>query len=104
MALYNDCGREFIEYAIGDCGCQRAIDRAQQKNRKFVTANSGNGVAFPCCFAQCLRDMAQERVANSMTHRIVDRLETIEIEQQNRSRLCVRAQFILQHGVPVPAV
>ena len=40
MALYNDCGREFIEYAIGDCGCQRAIDRAQQKDRKFVTANS----------------------------------------------------------------
>ena len=62
-----------------------------QDQRELVAADAGEHVAVAEDAAQCLADAREQLVAGCVPERVVDLLEPVEVEQQQRS------------GAPVPA-
>ena len=68
-------------------GQQRAIDiGAGQHHRELVAAETRDGVGLAEHAADARRDALQDAVAGVMPHRVVDLLEAVQIEDQQRAR------------------
>jgi len=51
---------------------------------ELVAAESGDGVTEPECFAQAASDVGEETVPGVVTEAVIDKFETIEVEEQHR--------------------
>ena len=55
-----------------------------EEQRELVTAQAGDGVALPDAVLQPLGDVDQHRVAGGVPEAVVDRLEAVEVDEQQR--------------------
>src|SRR5690242_3238700 len=62
---------------------------------ELVTPEPGDGVAFPQAQPQAPRDLLEQTVAEGVAERIVDELEAVQVEEEERHRLAV-ALCVLQ--------
>ena len=58
-----------------------------QQDRELVAAEPGDRVALADAFLQALGELHQQQVADVVAERVVDLLEAVEVEQQQRQRL-----------------
>jgi hypothetical protein len=68
--------------AVASDGGIGTFDSGQQ-HRELVTTEAGDGVADARYFAQPHRHLLQHLVAGPMTERVVDGLETVEVDQEH---------------------
>ena len=64
----------------------------RQEDQELVAAVTADGVRLADARHQALRDRAQDLVADGVTERIVDVLETIAVEEQDRDAAAVAAR------------
>ena len=70
---------------VGDAGgrCQR-VGPVLQEHRELVATESGDGVPAAHRPSQAFRRAHQEGVAGGVAQRVVDNLEVVEVEEQDR--------------------
>ena len=74
-----------LEQALGELrGDLALISGRDVQDREFVAAEAGDRVALTDQALQSRRHRLEQRVADRMPERIVDRLEQVEIEDENR--------------------
>ena len=74
-----------LEQALGELrGHLALISSRDVQDREFVAAEAGDGVALAHQALQSRRHRLEQRVAYRMSERVVDRLEQVEIEDENR--------------------
>lgn len=54
-----------------------------EQDRELVTAETAGGVPAPAALAQALGDLDKQLVARAVTEAVVDRLEVVEVEQND---------------------
>ena len=64
----------------------------RQEDEELVAAVAADGVRLADARHQALRDRAQDLVADAVTERIVDVLETIAVQEQDRDAAAVAAR------------
>ena len=78
---------EQFDQPLGEYGrIDRSVDRSLDDG-KFIAAKPGNGIGLPRTLQQARADGLQKGIADRMAECIVDRLELIEIEAQQRQAL-----------------
>ena len=70
-----------------------------QQDHELVAGIAGNQIGSPQCSVQALGDFDQHLVASVMTQRIVDLLELIEVDEQDRELLGVGAGVIVRDAL-----
>jgi hypothetical protein len=80
-------GVQRLLHALGDARGVRGILEVVQQHREFVSAQTGQYVARTHAALQPPRDARDKPVAGEMTETVVDLLEPIEIEEEERDRL-----------------
>ena len=73
-----------LDQALGDPARRREIGRARQQDRELVAAQPGDGVGRAQRPLQARPDFGQQQIAELMAERVVDVLEAVEVEQQDR--------------------
>ena len=71
-----------LRYRCRSLGCG-----GRQHDHEFLAAVTGHGVGFSCRAANDLREKPQRAVSRKVTVRVVERLEVIDIAEQQRERL-----------------
>jgi hypothetical protein len=69
--------------AIRDARCRSPLD-ALDEHGELVAAEAGDGVAPAHALEQALADGGQELVAGLVAERVVDRLEPVEVDVEQR--------------------
>ena len=62
-------------------------DGGRQQDRELVAAEAGDGVAVADAVLQAPGELDQQQIADVVAERVVDLLEAVEIEQQQRQRV-----------------
>ena len=76
----------------GQLGGRAAVGQPAQQHRELVAAEARQRVAAPQRAAQPVGDLAQQPVAVVVAERVVDLLEAVEVDQQQRrDRLAARS-------------
>ena len=82
-----------------------AVCDVAQDDDELVAAQAAHGVVCPHRLRQPARHGAQQTVANVVTQRVIDQLEPVQIDEQHRHLLAIRAglcqrvgQSLLAHG------
>src|SRR5690606_34427739 len=92
--------------AAGDChGAVHGGDGQQE--RELVPAEPRNDVRFACAPAQDCPDLHQRAAASHVSVRVVDVLEAVEVEEEQRHRLAAPKRtldFAPQRLVQVPRI
>src|SRR5207249_4486834 len=74
---------ELTEDAAGD-GRRLALVDVLEEEGKFVAAQARRGVPRPDRAGESLRDLLDEHVARVVTERVVDVLEVVQVEEEDR--------------------
>ena len=82
--------RHRVDHGVGELGQFVAIAHPGQHDLEFVAAEPPDQPRFADHALQPLRDLLEQRVADLVTERVVDRLEPIEVEQEQRRRAGAR--------------
>ena len=91
-ALAEDDGDvELRADALDDAGDAVPVDRAVEQDGELVTAEAGGGVGRAQAAAEPVGDRAQQHVAGLVAEGVVDRLEAVEVDVEDR-RPHVRAR------------
>ena len=69
-----------------------------EQDRELVAAQAGRGVGRAQGRLQALADLGQQLVARGVPERVVDRLEVVEVHEQDRDRLVGRAACARARG------
>jgi hypothetical protein len=78
-----------------------------EHDHELVTAETGDGIAVPNAAGQALGDLLQQQITHGVTERVVERLEVVEVDEQQctlpprralaamatRRRSCSRRRF-----------
>ena len=78
-----------------------------EQNHEFVAAQARDDIVLARAFAQAFGNLDQQLVARGMAERIVDDLETVEIDEQHRAFARLRSaigNLLLQQPREVLAV
>ena len=75
-----------INDACGECLRGLGLRHPALNDRELVAAGPGDQRVLTAGIAQALSDLAQQRVADGMAERVVDRLEAVEIDVEHRHR------------------
>ena len=85
------------------CQLRRVIRiGATGKDHEFITAEAGNGVATAQDVFKALANVTQQLIADGMSERIVDDLETIKVEEKQQAALFVARRHF--NGVRQPII
>ena len=66
-------------------GFDRMIAQVFEYQHEFIAAQSGHGVAFAHTGRKPLRDLLQKQIADVVAERVVQRLEMIQVDEQQRA-------------------
>ncbi|MNZ49237.1 hypothetical protein D3C78_669980 [compost metagenome] len=86
---------------------RRALAQVLQQHHEFVAAQPGHGVALAYAAGEAQRDLPQQHVAAVVSQRIVQRLEVVQVDEDDRARMQAAGagrQHVLQavqHEPPV---
>ena len=61
---------------------------ARQDHRELVAAQTGEHIGLPQARAQLVGDLDEQLVAGVVTQGVVDRLEAVEVEDEQRAGAC----------------
>ncbi len=80
---------ERLHDAVGDDRRVGVAAHVLQQHRELVAAQARDGVAAAGGVEQASRNDRQQLVAGRMPHRVVDRLEVVEVEEHHREQLAL---------------
>ena len=83
-----------LEDPVGDVGRTDALATVLEQDRELVATEAGRRVRRAEARPEPLPDLAQQAVAGRMAQRIVDRLEVVEVHEQDRHRQVVARQAL----------
>src|SRR6267143_497430 len=87
-----------MEDLLGHADDVSGLAEVLDERDEFITAETGDGVALPQAHSQARRSLLEQPVAERVAERIVDELETIEIEEQQGHRLAVALRVVERVG------
>src|SRR6266851_5709943 len=87
-----------MEDLLGDAHHVARLGKVLDERDEFVAAETGDGVAFPQAHSQTTRGLLEQPVAEGVAERIVDELEAVEIEEQERHRLAITLRVVERMG------
>nr|WP_239002946.1 hypothetical protein [Rhodovastum atsumiense] len=90
MALQVEGAGEGGDQAVGDAGCFLRLLHLALDHGELVAAEPGEGVGLAQFRLQPGGDGAEQRIAGRVAERVVDFLETIEVDQQHGEALAAR--------------
>jgi hypothetical protein len=61
-----------------------------QQDAELVTAQSGRGVIRPHASLEPIRHLDQQAIPAGVTHRFVDDLEAVKVDEEHRGRVASR--------------
>ena len=83
-AFEHDRIAERDENTVGDVAHLELVRRVRQQHRELVATEAGRGVVGPHAGVDPRRDLGQQCVAGGVAHRVVHRLEVVEVDEQHR--------------------
>ena len=87
------------EDLLGHLGGLRRVLQTSQQHHELIPAESRHRIAFPHASAQAVGNHTQKLVAASMSQRVIDTLESVKVQEQQRQLVAVSAcmrQLLLQ--------
>ena len=87
LALQGERLLEHLHDALGHVGRLHAFLAVLQQDRELVAAEAGGGVGRTQTALEPLAHLVQQPVACRVTEGVVDRLEVVEVHEQDRDRL-----------------
>jgi hypothetical protein len=92
---------ERVDDLLGDLGRVLDLLDARDHQRELVAAETGHRVALAHAAAHPLRHQAQESVPHRVSEGVVDVLEAIEVEEEDRQLLIVASGLCQRHDESV---
>ena len=75
---------ERLDQPLGDVGRADRIAAVLEQHRELVAAEARRGIGRPQDMPEPLADLAEQHVAGGVPERVVDRLEVVEVHEQDR--------------------